>query len=166
MLPRLQMQSAERDCGFPIRLNVASSPMGCPQQVPRLYRVRFGCQIVVESRGGLIKLAMFHEVASLSDLWIWRPSNLFLDRFIHLVFQPRVAERHSRNAPKEETTDVRPMSNAVPRPHSVIDFHQHWLFSNRGRSFVLRIRRFRWGKDFANATRGLGRKVVCSRRPG
>src|SRR5438128_7453788 len=83
MLPRLQMQSAERDCGFPIRLNVASSPMGCPQQVPRLYRVRFGCQIVVESRGGLIKLAMFHEVASLSDLWIWRPSNLFLDRFIH-----------------------------------------------------------------------------------
>src|SRR5437667_2284572 len=119
------MQPAKLDRDFPVRRYVASSPMDCPQQVPSLYRVRFGCQIVVQSRGGLIKLAMFHEVASLSDLWIWRPSNLFLDRFIHLVFQPRVAERHSSDATKEETTDVRPMSNAVPRHHSVIDFHQH-----------------------------------------
>lgn len=51
--------------------------MNGPQEVPSLYRVRFGGQVVVQGRGGLIKLAMFHEVAGLSDFCGRRPSDLF-----------------------------------------------------------------------------------------
>ena len=45
-------------------------------------------------------------------------------RSIRALVQPRVADRHGRSAAKEETTDVCPVSNPVPWPHSVVDFHQ------------------------------------------